>query len=592
MATLHTLDAASNRVLSVPLEADEIVLGRASDCHVVLRHPGASRKHAMIRRIAGRYFIEDLNSRNGTFVNNQRLSKCVPLRHGNHIRICDSRWSFVDLLEDPDSETQVVNFFMPRRSTSSRQSPPDPLALPEGLRALLSSSELVRAVRIPLDWQPGDRIEHRWEVQTVLGGGMGIVYVVLDHETGDRLAAKTYRDDVLAAQPDLPARFEREALAWINLGSHPNVVKAKYFKRVRGKPLLFLEFVAGADLGRVLPYLCFPGAKVDTACYRLRTILELATQFCDGMLHIAKSGITAHRDIKPGNCLITMEGGLVLKITDFGLATAFDSVASKPDAPHIVRVPPDGSHLVKVASPETVPYVRRPEDLAIFVTRTGVAAGTPTHMAPEQFDDAKRVDARADIYAFGVMLFQMVMGRLPFTGHTWLDYRRAHQTMRPPELDGASPRFSSQWALSKLNGIVASCLSKDPVFRYPNFMALREALFKAASFYEIHEDDEYVTPTDFPEPVKPAAANPLTADEFLHQAQSLVELGRYEQALEIFNHLIEQNPKNGGAYLGKGLLLMNIFHRFDEALRSLEEAQRLGEHGLEEHIALCRKQLP
>jgi tetratricopeptide (TPR) repeat protein len=138
-------------------------------------------------------------------------------------------------------------------------------------------------------------------------------------------------------------------------------------------------------------------------------------------------------------------------------------------------------------------------------------------------------------------------------------------------------------------------------------MELREALFKTACVYETYE---YETSTDFPEPPKPTAANTLTAAElfhqppkptaantltaaeFLHQAQSLVELGRHEQALEIFNQLIEQNPKDGGAYLGKGLLLMKFFHCFGEALRSLEKAQRLGEHGIEEHIALCRKQLP
>src|SRR5262249_56741845 len=116
-----------------------------------------------------------------------------------------------------------------------------------------------------------------------------------------------------------------------------------------------------------------------------------------------------------------------------------------------------------------------------------------------------------------------------------------------------------------------------------------EALFKAASVYEAYE---YLTATAFPEPVDPTAANPLTADELLHKALSLVELGRYEKALAAFNRVIELNPKNGGAYLGEGLLLMNIFHRFEEALRSLEEAQRLGEHGLEEHILFCRKNLP
>src|SRR6516162_6901131 len=105
------------------------------------------------------------------------------------------------------------------------------------------------------DWHPGDRIENRWEVQQVLHGGMGIVYVVSDLDTGERLAAKTYRDDLLTANPDLRRRFQREALAWINLDSHPNVVKAKYVRTLNDKPLVFLEFIEGGSLRGLLPSL-------------------------------------------------------------------------------------------------------------------------------------------------------------------------------------------------------------------------------------------------------------------------------------------------------------------------------------------------
>jgi serine/threonine protein kinase len=85
---------------------------------------------------------------------------------------------------------------------------------------------------------------------------MGIVYVVLDRETGERLAAKTYRNDLLTANPDLARRFEREALAWINLESHPNVVKAKYVRTLHHKPFLFLEFIEGGSLRGLIPSLC------------------------------------------------------------------------------------------------------------------------------------------------------------------------------------------------------------------------------------------------------------------------------------------------------------------------------------------------
>src|SRR5581483_8599818 len=94
-------------------------------------------------------------------------------------------------------------------------------------------------------WKVGDRIAGRWRVEETCGGGMGEVYIVLDLDTGERLAAKTYRQDVLGRHPAVAHRFEREALTWINLAPHPNVVAARFVRAVRGRPLLFLEYVAG-----------------------------------------------------------------------------------------------------------------------------------------------------------------------------------------------------------------------------------------------------------------------------------------------------------------------------------------------------------
>src|SRR5262249_58006478 len=115
----------------------------------------------------------DVKSRTGTCTNNQgRLSTRVLLRHGDRVRMADYELLFVDgpLPDGPPP----YGPFLPRFTARDPAALP-PLAMPEGLRALLSSPESEREVRIPSDWQPGDRIEHRWEVQSVLGGGMGIV---------------------------------------------------------------------------------------------------------------------------------------------------------------------------------------------------------------------------------------------------------------------------------------------------------------------------------------------------------------------------------------------------------------------------------
>jgi serine/threonine protein kinase len=265
---------------------------------------------------------------------------------------------------------------------------------------------------------------------------------------------------------------------------------------------------------------------------------------------------------------------VTLKITDFGLAKVFDDAVTTADAPYIARVLPEGSSLTSLPSHETVDEATQPRGQSVFATRTGVGAGTASHMAPEQFDDVKRVDVRADVYSFGVMLFQLVTGRLPFTGHSQLEYRRLHQTVKPAVLRTAFPG---------LNSIVARCLAKHPGQRFDNFLELREAL--EASMY-----DKYETYIGLDVP-PPAHASEFTEDELLQKALSLVELNQHQRALRAFEQAIERNPKRGAAWRGKGLLLMDTFHRFGEALASLEQAQRLGEQGLEERIVLCREKL-
>jgi serine/threonine protein kinase len=150
-------------------------------------------------------------------------------------------------------------------------------------------------------------------------------------------------------------------------------------------------------------------------------------QFCDGMSYVLSMGVSVHRDIKPQNCLITQENDL--KVTDFGLAKVFDD-----------------TKLVE-------PSWQGTECLSIGLTRTGVAAGTCTHMAPEQFEDSKRVDVRADVYSFGVMLYQMATGSLPFVARTPEEYEQLHRQHSAPALVGH---------MSMLDAIVARCLAKDP----------------------------------------------------------------------------------------------------------------------------------
>jgi len=209
------------------------------------------------------------------------------------------------------------------------------------------------------NWQIGDRILDRWEIYRIMKGGMGIVYVVYDHQRREPLAAKTFRDEVFQRDPTIAKRFSQEAYIWINLDRHENVTQARFVETVEGKPMLFLEYVSGGDLS----------GWIGTPCLTsdLPRILLFAIQFCDGMAHAHSKGIKVHRDVKPQNCLVTEN--YRLKVTDFGLAKMFDEMSA--------------------SATSASPCVNR---LSIAMSCSGVAVGTATHMAPEQFDDAKSVD--------------------------------------------------------------------------------------------------------------------------------------------------------------------------------------------------------
>ena len=223
-------------------------------------------------------------------------------------------------------------------------------------------------------WQVGDHIQGRWEIFKILEGGAGIVYVVYDQVFREPFAAKTFKDEVFVCNPLVADRFMREALAWVRLDVHPNVTQARMVETIEGIPFLFLEYVSGGDLG---DWIGTPRLTED-----LPQVLRFAIHFCDGITHALSKGIRAHRDIKPRNCLITAAG--IRKVTDFGLAK-----------------------LLEEHSPaETSPSHRSTRGINMTVA----AVGTCTHMAPEQFANIEHIDVRADVYSFGVMLFQMVTG--------------------------------------------------------------------------------------------------------------------------------------------------------------------------------------
>jgi tetratricopeptide (TPR) repeat protein len=363
-------------------------------------------------------------------------------------------------------------------------------------------------------WNVGDRIENRWEIHKILRGGMGVVYIVFDHELRQPFAMKTYQDEVFARSPGVAEGFRREALTWVNLDVHANITQAYGVETIAGKPFLILELIGGGDLGAWIGTPRLVG--------NLPQVLRFAIQLCDGMVHAGSKGMRAHRDLKPQNCLIAEDG--TLKITDFGLAKVLDEIGPA----------------------ETRQEMRSAE--AGSFSRTGTAAGTPLYMAPEQFDDAKHVDARADVYATGIMLYEMVTGRRPFVAPTWQEVKRLHKTQAPPRLDGGDPN---------LEGITLRCLSKDPGQRFDGFVELRGALAHAY---------RGVTGKDPPRPVDGAQ---LDAVRWGLKGVNLSRLGRIPESLLCLDRALEINPGLAQLWVNKGTILAAT-GQYEEAILSCD----------------------
>ncbi|MBS2029889.1 MAG: protein kinase [Deltaproteobacteria bacterium] len=272
----------------------------------------------------------------------------------------------------------------------------------------------------------GTVVGERYRLVRRLGtGGMGAVYEGLHTVIGKKVAVKLLHPQ-LAGDPDTVARFLNEARAAAMLG-HPGIVEALDMGRAPdGAPYLVMEFLQGETLAERLVRQgpLTPGAAVS-----------LCRQAA-GALAVAHQKQIVHRDLKPDNIFLAQlaDGTEHVKILDFGVS----KFAAGPMAAG---------------------------------TRTGSVVGTPAYMAPEQLHDSSRVDARADIYALGVVLYQSLSGKLPFEADTLpkLAERITHEP--PPPLDQVRPGVPPP-----LVELVTRCLAKDPAARFASMEALIQAL--------------------------------------------------------------------------------------------------------------------
>ncbi len=262
----------------------------------------------------------------------------------------------------------------------------------------------------------------RYRILEVLGsGGMGVVCKAV-HLLLDRVVALKVIHRRLTGRPAFVESFRREARALARL-SHPHIAAAHDAEQVGDTHFLVMEYVPGTSLDREVQRRGrFP---ITEAC-------ELVRQAALGLQHAHEQGLV-HRDVKPGNLLVTPDG--LVKVVDFGLARlAREQPAGEPSGPCAV-------------------------------------VGTPDYLAPEQARDAHRADVRADVYSLGCTLYHLLAGHPPFPGGSALQKLLAHQQRQAPPIREMRPDVPAG-----LEAVLERMLASDPADRYPTAGAVADAL--------------------------------------------------------------------------------------------------------------------
>jgi eukaryotic-like serine/threonine-protein kinase len=241
----------------------------------------------------------------------------------------------------------------------------------------------------------GKKISHYRVLEVLGGGGMGVVYRAEDLKLGRRVALK-FLPEELGNDAVVLERFEREARAASAL-DHPNICAVYEFSEHEGQPFLAMQYLEGQTLRE----------HIETASYRgTEEFLDLSIQIAQGLKAAHKKGIV-HRDIKPANIFVTKQGEA--KILDFGLAKLAPAQTTGPAHIGDERQADDATE----ASREQT----RPESSEPFLSQTGATMGTAGYMSPEQVRGEK-LDARTDLFSFGLVLYEMSTGQRAFTGET------------------------------------------------------------------------------------------------------------------------------------------------------------------------------
>ena len=308
-------------------------------------------------------------------------------------------------------------------------------------------------------------LNERYQLQDTLGtGGMAVVYKAKDQLLERHVAVKVLLED-FSKDPAFRVRFRQEARAAANL-SHPNIVTVHDFGLDQGHLFIVMEYMPGTDLKTLTK---------QKERFSVSEALELMILACGGVGYAHRAGLV-HCDVKPHNMLVTPEGRL--KVTDFGIARALSTIS--PDE------------------------------------RSDVVWGSPHYFSPEQAS-GRPPSPSSDVYSLGIILYEMITGRLPFIASDSAELARMHREDKP-----VAPRYYNNSIPSALEEIILKVLSKEPSSRYRTADQMGRLLLglydtntepnqNMAFVHDTFQGSRLVQPPPSVEPAQVGAFQPLAA---------------------------------------------------------------------------------
>jgi len=362
----------------------------------------------------------------------------------------------------------------------------------------------------------GKMLDATYEVFDEFSGSFGTVYLAFNHSINAVIALKTYKKE-FSSNLEVRKRFLQEAQLWIELGSHPNILRAHAIDEINNRLYILMDYIPQDENGRksLKDY-------IGTETLDIETVLRWGIEFCLGMEYANNNGIKSHGDIKPSNVLITpIEKRL--KISDFGIANIIDFYKNHPEL--VSKLP----------------------------------LGTAEYMAPEIFLNPANSDIRSDIYSFGIVLYEIVTRG----GHPFIDFSEERTS------NGSYSIILDNWARihheknippinTPLEPVIKRCLEKNPDNRYHTFRELRSDLER---IYKNMTHKEYIA----------YVADDIEYEDLVKRGMSFDYIGKYEYAIRCYEIAIAKKPMEKEAYVNMAFSLV-ILKKASDAIFYCDKA--------------------